>query len=154
MKTHVITVSKNFLIGHIREGEPTGFKDKILNGKKIHTIRNNVNHWLKVINDVNSGKFILSVREWSGKPYSSKQNEICQYTKLGYQFINIDDNGKFHIPKNKKGKNKTTLLTIANNDGLSQEDFEAWFGLDKIRKTKHTIGFTGIIIHFTDLIYT
>ena len=70
----------------------------------------------------------------------------------GQAFINIDDNGRFYIPNLNK-RSKTTILTIANNDGLSQEDFESWFGLDKIRKTKHIIGFSGIIIHFTDLIY-
>jgi hypothetical protein len=145
LKTFVLTVSKTFMKGHPRCGEATGFKDAVLQGKKIHTIRAG-EYWRKVIDMVNAGKAILSVREWSGKPYASKQVEICQYTKLGLQefefkwgigciepfvdnnIINVDD-----------------FCDLAENDGLQKHDFLSWF--------KYPKPFKGLIIHFTDFRY-
>ncbi len=41
----VLTFSKVFPQKHINAGEPTNFKEKILSGEKIHTIRPETNKW-------------------------------------------------------------------------------------------------------------
>jgi hypothetical protein len=46
MKTFVITLSNNFLKGHRREGELTGFKEKFLFEQKMNTIRGDYDHHL------------------------------------------------------------------------------------------------------------
>lgn len=157
MKTYVITVSKNFLKGHPKEGQPTRFREKILNGEKIHTLRGNYKYWSNIIDQVNKGKAVLSVREWTGKPYNSKQQEIKQFTKLGKEKIFRDKFGLFHMPQNKEGK-KVVLnffhspFNIAENDGLSVEDFHNWFETEA-KKKKDKGDQELIIIHFTNLRY-
>lgn len=90
MKTYVITLSQVFPTWHKRAGEPTKFRAAFLSGQtcskckkrnhamctsecfsglKIHTIRANYPLWLKRITEVQQGKAVLSVRQWSGKPY-------------------------------------------------------------------------------------
>jgi hypothetical protein len=140
MKTFVITVSKEFMKGHPRHGNKTFFKEKILSGEKIHTIRGNYTYWKKIVKQVNKGEAILSVREWSGKPYNSKQREIKQFTKLGIQKIATK---KKSIKIDNKKYNYELLIRIANNDGLDLLNFCSWFPK----------GIKGVIIHFTDFRY-
>ena len=80
MKTFVITVSRQFPSKHIRKGEETNFVKKILNnytckvdefGTKIRTCRSNYEYWKRIVDEVNAGNAILSVRYWSGKPTMS-----------------------------------------------------------------------------------
>lgn len=143
---YVLTLSKNFMSGHIRQGEPTHFKDQLLGGRKIHTIRAG-EYWKKVIDRVNAGEAILSVREWSGAPYKSKQVEIKQFDKLGWQEFRIErltvldgrptiDNRAIYVRE---------LEKVADNDGLNYFDFLQWFRYPK--------PFKGGIIHFTDFRY-
>jgi len=145
LKTYVLTVSKTFMKGHPRCGDTTGFKDAILEGKKIHTIRAG-EHWRKVIERVNAGKAILSVREWSSKPYASKQVEICQFTKLGFQDFEFKFGYGYIYPfVDGKGVNVDDFCDLTENDGLKKHDFLSWF--------KYPKPFKGLIIHFTDLRY-
>ena len=51
------------------------------NFPKIHTIRTNYQLWEKRINEVQEGNAVLSIRQWSGKPYRSKQTTILNLTK-------------------------------------------------------------------------
>ena len=97
MKTYVITLSKRFPTGHNRAGEPTHFWEKFIKGRdnysciyrdfwettipKIHTIRANYPLWKKRIAEVERGEACLSIRQWTGKPYRSKQVEIARLTK-------------------------------------------------------------------------
>jgi hypothetical protein len=146
MKTYVLTVSKSFLKGHPKEGQQTDFHNKIVTGVKIHTIRGNYAHWEKVVDEVNSGLAILSIRQWSIKPYRSPQQEILQLNKLGIQKIDLygpeRDNRWFVLGEKGWVSDKTS--DIAANDGLSLDDFKGWF-------TKSAIG--AAIIHFTDFRY-
>ena len=162
MKTYVLTVSRNFPKTHKRAGEPTRFKEQLTNGLaqlngedcKIHTIRSNYPLWAKRISEIKDGKAILSIRYWSGKPYNSKQVEICQLDKnsgIGVQelvlkpncilsgsveLFSIDSN--FHNPLN--------LGLLSKNDGLSFEDFKEWF-------RKYDLSQPMAIIHFTRFRY-
>ena len=145
MKTYVIMLSKVFPKGHRREGEQTGFKEKLLSHEKIHTIRSNYALWEKRIKEVQEGEAILSVRQWEDKPYRSKQVEIVRFTEesgIGIQKLEIQDLSR---PATVAGK-IVELQDIANADGLEFNDFYHWF---KGYSFKEPMA----IIHFTRLRY-
>lgn len=153
MKTYVITLSKYFLAMHKRAGEETNFKEKFLNGEKIHTIRANYPLWEKRIKEVQEGRAVLSIRQWTGKPYRSKQVEIATLTaedEIGVQAARIvagiylkiifGENFEHYFVS----EEERTLL--AKNDGLSLEDWKGWFkGYDLSEPMA--------IIHFTKFRY-
>lgn len=178
MKTYVLTVSRVFPCTHKRKGERTNFVCKILHtinfnesgvdlyricsnecetscfrrliDPKLHTIRANYELWAKRIEQVQKGEAILSIRYWSGKPYNSKQVEICQLDKdsgIGVQKIYFQRAffksnwivGQSEFPDQ-------LLSVVAKNDGLSLEDFKEWFkGYDLSKPMA--------IIHFTKFRY-
>lgn len=164
MKTYVLIVSQKFSKSHKRAGESTNFETKILMGlqgfsnSKIHTIRSNYPLWLKRISEIQSGNAILSIRYWSGKPYNSKQVEICQldkYSGIGIQAVYFDT---VRLCERKetpltavvyepfKYKFNPHLSDLAKNDGLSVEDFQDWL------KRPSLLG-DFAIIHFTSFRY-
>ena len=117
---------------------------------KIHTIRQNVELWQRRISEIQKGNATLSIRYWSGKPYNSKQVEICQLDKdssVGIQELSFEFNDinypSIGIPKDIKNYN---LETIAKNDGLSLNDFKNWFKNYDLSKLM-------AIIHFTSFKY-
>lgn len=164
MKTYVLTVSRCFPKTHKRAGEETNFENKILmglqgyNNSKIYTIRQNYELWKKRIEEIQKGNAILSIRYWSGKPYNSKQVEICQLDKdsgIGIQTVYFDT---VRLCERKetpltavvcgpfKHKFNPHLSDLAKNDGLSVEDFQDWF------KKPSLLG-DFAIIHFTSFRY-
>lgn len=157
LKTHVLTVSRYFPSTHPRKGQETGFIDKILRGYpclKIHTIRGNYELWEKRIKEVQEGKAILSLRYWSGKPYNSKQVEFACLDKdsgIGIgKLILPGENITGWLRNNDValiGTNGGLMLSlIAQNDGLSLEDFKAWFKCYDLRQPL-------AIIHYTSFRY-
>lgn len=147
MKTYVLTLSKAFPATHPRKGEPTGFREAFRK-TKLHTIRANYTLWLKRIAEVQRGEAVLSVRQWAGKPYASKQELIANLTKddgVGIQWLTLLDilDDDFCLICSKPFKN---LKLLAKNDGLSFEDWQQWF--KNYDKTK-----TMAIIHFTSFRY-
>ena len=143
MKTYIITLSRHFLANHKRAGEETHFKEKFLLGQgltdydtpslaKIHTIWVNYPLWEKRIKEVQEGRAALSIRQWTGKPYRSKQVEIATLTAgsgVGIQKLCFDKD-KDGVPSlkyfNINGKYIDREM-LANNDGLSKEDWQEWF---------------------------
>lgn len=147
-KTYVITLSKNFLKGHPKAGQPTNFKDKFLSGEKIHTIRGNYPLWEKRIKEVQEGKAILSIREWIGVPYKEKQVVIKDLTVddgVGIQKLTFEA-GNFGSQFVDDAYCYAVLETPAKNDGLSFEDFKDWF-------KKYKLSEPMAIIHFTNFRY-
>lgn len=153
----VIMVSKSFLKGHPKAGEPTHFLSKIENALigisdielmpcdyKKHTIR--------------AGKRFkegerVSLRYWSDKPYRSKQIEFAQVIirkvydiEINIGFVTDDRNigSYFHnITINDELINSNwTIQRLANNDGLTLIDFFDWF--------KNCKNFDGQIICWVD----
>lgn len=130
----VLTFSKVFPQKHINAGEPTNFKEKILSGEKIHTIRPETNKWK--IGDQ------ISMRYWTGKPYHSKQEIFCEKFEV-VELIPIcivgiwSGNSQTPIdPINfiKEGKDlysKKEMEKIAKNDGLNFIQLESWFKLNE-----------------------
>lgn len=139
-KTYVLLMSTSFMKDHPRAGEPTKFDQKILSGEKIYTIRANYDYWKPIIDSVNAGEGVLSVRKWSGKPYRSKQVEICQFEEAGIQRIKRIARSGWLVDDCLQ-----SMTDLAGNDGLSQKDFRDWF--------KEDLDFEGALIHFTDFNY-
>lgn len=145
MKTYVLMLAKVFPKGHPKAGQPTGFKEKFLKGEKIHTIRHNAGLWSKRIKEVALGYAKLSIRQWSGLPYRSKQEILKELTykdDVGCEGINLV---MFNTDK------YTDLMPItAKNDGLSLQDWKDWFKYDLSASTDRKLL---IIIHFTNFRY-
>lgn len=148
MKTYVITLSVSFMAKHLRAGEPTFFKEKLLNvidkrdytdlnenhnlirirSRKRHTIRSNYPLWKKRIDEVIKGEAVLSVRQWTGKPYNSKMVEIARLTKddgIGIQKLTFNEN-KWYEPIIDESFD-IFINDLTANDGLEWSDWFHWF---------------------------
>lgn len=146
LKTYVLMIAKTFPKGHIREGELTDFHEKIKHRSKKHTIRKNYEYWKNAFREVAFNKAIISVREWSGKPYRSKQRELFKIKNgnaAGVQLVQFTPFGFF---VNEEGdESDMTAKQLIENDGLNKSDFSSWFcGLMPERMA---------VIHFTDFRY-
>ena len=166
MKTYVITLSSVFPTTHPRKGQATIFAPAFRNGqtckkckentpamcmgecfslRKLHTIRANYPLWEKRFAQIQSGEAVLSVRQWTGKPYASKQVEIARLSAedgIGIQKVYFTD---LMRPTVIDG-NKVELPDLAKNDGLSFKDWYDWFkGYD--------LSTPLVIIHFTKFRY-
>lgn len=160
MKTYVLTLSKVFPAYHIRKGEPTNFKEAFKVGQvfnrgaeclyrhpKLHTIRANYELWEKRFEQIERGEAQLSIRQWSGKPYHSKQELICNLTKadgIGIQKMVIAGCSTIH-PKFVGGCS-VDCKTLAHNDGLSEVDWRNWF-------ERYDLTEPLAVIHFTKFRY-
>lgn len=161
LKTYVLMLSREFPGYHPRCGQPTEFRSKYGKGVKKHTLRANAELWERRAAEVNAGRAVLSVRQWSGRPYEkgSHQEEIFRLTRLGTQRVTLlyrhygpgvcrlpylaeVHSGRYH-PK------VTDLDVLASNDGLSCEDFRHWFP----HRGDAGEDFHGVILHFTDMRY-
>jgi hypothetical protein len=135
----VLTLSKRFLSYHPRAGEPTHFRDKYLAGAKIHTIRANAKGYYK------NGD-LVSVREWSGKPYASKQDVIWDGVRIGVVPVQIGGID-FAFVGRPNAIVSVPLGQLARNDGLCLHDLLDWLKVDD----KHT--FHGSLIYLTGFRY-
>lgn len=176
MKTYIITLSKQFPAGHKRVGEPTFFKERFLSGqecklcppknthkcypecnecamncipKKYHTIRANYPLWVKRIAEVERGEACLSIRQWTDKPYRSKQVEIARLTKddgVGIQRLHFPE-GDIASPIVRGSRFcMVDLEVLSRNDGLLYSDWYRWF-------KKYDLTKPMAIIHFTPFRY-
>lgn len=147
-------LSHAFPANHKRHGKPTYFKEKFFGTpgmiRKIHTIRANYALWRKRFEKIAAGEASLSVREWMGAPYRSKQREIARLTKddgIGLQQLtDIDTNAYCFYPCVRIDKRNIDKVLVAKNDGLSLDDWREWF-----KKYDHTKPLA--IIHFTSFRY-
>lgn len=162
MKTYVLTLSHSFPANHAMHGKPTGFFDKFMAGQadsrkgwlvspKLHTIRANYTLWAKRIAEVQRGEAVLSVRQWSGRPYMSKQETIALLTAqdgIGIQMLKFlpDADGCILWSRFVIDNRYADIKNVANNDGLSLEDWREWFRNYDLTKPL-------AIIHFTSFRY-
>ena len=155
-------ILQTFPAKHPRKGEPTNFDTQLLNavwsahnmsigfqqvGMKLHTIRTNYALWSKRFEQIEAGKACLSIRYWTGKPYHSKQTEICKLTKedgIGLQMLEFY-NGCLQQPILSSGMT-IRANSLAQNDGLSFESWQDWFRNCDLSKPL-------AIIHFTKFRY-
>ena len=175
MKTYVIMLSQTFPATHQKAGKPTGFAEnlafkthleldktidgyRVVQGSKLHTIRANYPLWSKRFEQIERGEACVSIRQWTGKPYASKQVEIARLGKndgIGIQQVNINldcyDAHKsvdWFIPNPKKETEFYWFngTAIAYNDGLLIQDWVNWFKDYDLSKPL-------AIIHFTKFRY-
>lgn len=146
MKKVNLVISRKFPIKHPRAGQVAGLINNLLQGSKIHTIRDNIKYWEDKVAKVNAGGMYISVKMWLDQPYKSPQQEMHRINRAGLQIIEMDYlNGRLSVRID--GKKYTEPVILAGNDGLSLEDFIGWF---------FPVGrehYKGAIIHFTDFRY-
>lgn len=148
LKCYVLMLSAYFPANHPKKGNETHFMAKIMADEKIHTIRANYDLWLKRVEEINKCKAYLSIRQWSGKPYRSKQIELKQYFNLGIEHISmhmVEFEIRWQIESSKA---PYFLHEIADKDGLEYNDFLSWFF-----PCFENGEFEGAILHFTDFRY-
>jgi hypothetical protein len=120
---------------------------------KNHTCRRNYEYWKAKIDKLKAAGGVLSVREWIGKPYKQPgQNVIIDIPAedAGVQKLTLwqyDEKIMFATVDEKE----IPLKAIANNDGLSVEDFIAWFAPVFEKEKTDILDFA--IIHFTKFRY-
>lgn len=138
----VLMLSRHYMKTHYRAGQETYFKSKFLRDIKIHTIRMNEKKHFKDGEEV-------SLRQWTGKPYASKQTEIGTAT-LGIEHLRMEaENGDITlcmIAGEKQGI-KIHWYELAAHDGLYCGDFFDWFF------PKGSGSIEADILHFTDFRY-
>ena len=153
-KKIVITLSRVFPTTHSRKGQPTGFKEKLASGCKLHTIRGNFDQWNAIAEKMQRGGYCLSIRQWAGRPYNSPQVEIAHLDQpIGIQRIELhyhSENDTITARIDGREWIDADCYEIAKNDGLNTTDFKEWFFG---RHPKGDKVFHGVIIHFTDFRY-
>ena len=141
-------VARTFMKGHPRQGQKTFFAHWIEWKLKKHTIRGNYELWKKRIEQVEAGLAEIVLKEWVGKPYSkgSTQNILFRLGKedgVGIEQIVFEDADPNKPLVENEWRN---IWSIANNDGLSVEDFTAWF-------SAYDLSEPFAVIHFTPFRY-
>nr|DAQ59753.1 MAG TPA: hypothetical protein [Caudoviricetes sp.] len=147
IKVAPLMLSKVFTSGHSKAGQPTRFKEQLMDGTKKHTIRGNYQYWAKKAEQINAGKMVLSIRQWTGRPYNSEQEEIMQLHTLRVQAISINITDATPMVgvygDTDKLLSAEEIEKMARNDGLCVEDWLEWM----CPKGKP---FAGAILHFTN----
>lgn len=174
----VVTLGKHFGPKHPRKGQETDFIAKVADGRKVHTCRSNYEYWRAKIEKITATGGLLSVRQWSGKAYRSPQEVITEIPAgiVGVQKLELRREKCVvnHYAEEQQEKPivsisyydysaevdgcPVSLDILAENDGLTVDDFKAWFKpvFDDAEKKYHelaglasalTLDFA--IIHFT-----
>ena len=145
----IVSLCRVFPKGHRKAGEATDFEEKVMDGRKIHTIRYNGNDvWAKRYKDIMEGRKYLSLRQWTGRPYNSEQREIAKVEKIGLQKVTMTYSSGDSLPQVWIDGKPQDIETVAKNDGMTVEEFVEWF----FGKSKENI-FEGVVIQFTDFKY-
>lgn len=172
LKIYQLGISKVYLSGHPKAGQGTNFKHKISTSiiscysnnsleliptdfSKIHTCRKDFDYWARIIQEVNEGRGVLSLRQWEGEPYRSKRPEFMQIRKAGIERLDISvKNIKDSDPHaatvevfiGGKKIDSSTFDKLAQNDGLADKvDLLDWLGWEDLTNAA--------IIHFTSFRY-
>lgn len=121
---------------------------------KLHTIRGKYERWVKIMDEVQAGRAVVDLYYWDGKPYGKGVKQVV--------FATLDkDSGcgvqKLEFYENKDGVpcikypiinniSEPVITQIAKNDGLSLDNFKAWFKRADLSQPM-------AIIHFTSFRY-
>lgn len=171
IKHYRLLVSRTFPANHPKAWQPTYFVEKINNAigdtescnvvvharngvldiwPKIHTCRGNYLRWVNIMQEVQAGKAVIDLYYWDGQPYGKGVNQVVFATLdknsgCGVQELSFDDyliNWGCGIVDGIA----IDIESIASNDGLSLEDFKAWFKNVDLNEPM-------AIIHFTSFRY-
>lgn len=152
-KKIILTLSRLFPIVCSQKGEPTNFEELLKKGIKKHTIRINFDQWQHNAEHIASGKYYLSLRQWSARPYHSPQVEIARIdTPIKVAHIEMTyhpDDG--YISALVDG-NIVDVAELAKNDGISLQTFKEWFFSKAIKEKRYDV-FKGVLIYLTNFQY-
>ena len=113
-----------FPLHHFNFGAPTFFPEKIIDGRKRHTVRENYPHWKK-----HEGKRV-NLCVWKGRAYNSKMMRFATAV-LRVDEINMCSNRRDGMSVKLTDKNGLhsfhTLSDFARDDGLTEREFRDWF---------------------------
>lgn len=143
----IVTLSKTFFPKHPRKGQNTGFRDKVTAGRKVHTCRPNYEYWRAKMEKLTKTGGVLSIRQWIGRPYHQPGQETITDIPAGTAGVQkLELRRERHTvnhfaEESTKAVATTTyydwmaqvdgsgvpLEVLAENDGLTVEDFKAWF---------------------------
>ena len=143
----VVTLTKTFFPAHPQAGEETRFREKVHSGVKLHTCRQNYAYWKRIIEGIKAKGGVLSVRQWIGRPFHQPGQETVievPADQVGVQRLELRRERvvtEFFAEEQKApfvraishewtaevdGRNVPIEL-LAANDGLTVEEFKAWF---------------------------
>ena len=124
-----IICAKTFPAYHPKAGQPTGFRESILSGRKIHTLRESAG--CRKTGDT------VSLRDWEGRPYASRQVEFARCWII-VNWLTIDG----------AQADNHELVALARCDGFEDPmDFVDW--ITSGRPGRMT--FDGVRIYFQDV---
>ncbi len=168
MKQLVVLLSKAFFPKHPKAGEPTSFRDKVIRGKKRHTVRCNFSYWAERVKKLQEAGGVLSIREWSGKAYRSPQEVILDVpaSLIEVQRLELTRTAKSYEEDGwTRGYYEwdatvdgqfADIRRLAHNDGLLTKDFIEFFNpvFEEYAKDKpEKLTLTFAVIHFTTFRY-
>ena len=150
-----IVIAKAYPTIHKRHGEPTHFATKLVNNEKLHTIRGNYDLWAVNAEKMQTGNYVLSVRQWSGVPRRSKQREVYNTDeRIGVEHVTMKysvDTDSIAVTVEDNVLSEAQIEQLAKNDGTTVDDFKDWFFAKQ--RHKEDAVFNGVIVHFTPLRY-
>lgn len=149
----LITLSRVFPKNHPRKGEPTNFARKLADGTLKHTIRGNYYMWVLNAEKLrHPERWQLSVRQWSGQPYRSKQEEIAIINHpIAVEPLLMHYHADTDTITAKVETKPVDIADIATNNGLTLDEFKDWYFAPYRRKQDFL--YCGSIIQFTDFRY-
>lgn len=171
----VVTLGKYFGPKHPRKGQETGFIAKVADGRKVHTCRSNYGYWRAKIEKITATGGVLSVRQWSAKPYRSPQEVITEIPAgiVGVQRLALRRERRVinHYAEEQDKPIATAtyydytaevdghpvpLEILAENDGLTVDDFKAWFAPISPKQIRSTRSSPGLLLplRLTSLLFT
>jgi hypothetical protein len=135
---------------------------------KKHTCRKNFEYWSEKVEKLKAENGVLSVRELIGKPYQKPgQNTIIDIPAKDIEvqkltlWINkrtdiyaVEEIAPIHTIyewEANVNSNKIPISVLASNDGLTVDDFKAWFA--PVFESEKTEVLDFAIIHFTKFRY-
>lgn len=130
MKRFNLSIAKAFPSSHPASGQPTEFRSKIMCGEKIHTLRKNFGYWKKRIDQVQSGRAMLCLKQWISRPYYPPGQEDIFYLQgepVGIQKVIKHPKYGWAAEVHNDQYVILNALELARNDGLEYVAFEAWF---------------------------
>lgn len=141
MKNYILSIEKRFPDFHKMKNQLTNYKQLILTGHKIHTIRTKIDYWTNIIDKINNKEGYLSLREWEGIEYQSRSIEFLKVYECGTELIQKID-GKWILLNTKQQINE---FHLAENDGLNLRTLNYYF--------PNPYSLQMLIIHFTAFRY-
>lgn len=146
-----IMFSRLFPTTHSRRGEPTRFIEKVMLGEKIHQIRRSYDKWKILADKTNEKRYSISLCQWAATPRRSKHVEIgLLESRIGVQRIVMQYNAKADSVLATVDDKEVPIETLAENEGLSVNDFKDWF-FGKNRDEDAT--YNGCVVHLTEFRY-